>query len=150
MLEHTKHAMRQSEPKQEQRHATTSRPDPQANPAGDTAQLARTAVKEPNSGADLACAPNRGTTPRPPAWEPENRASTPSPASFAGAAGEPAKIWLTLADVADELEVSTRTVMRWVERGQFPAVLLPGGRKRIHRDAFRDWLAALPRADGGG
>jgi hypothetical protein len=40
--------------------------------------------------------------------------------------------------------------MRWVERGQFPAVLLPGGRKRIHHDAFRAWLASLPRAGGGG
>jgi excisionase family DNA binding protein len=38
--------------------------------------------------------------------------------------------------------------MRWVERGQFPAVLLPGGRKRIHRDAFHAWLENLPPANG--
>lgn len=59
-----------------------------------------------------------------------------------------AKVWLTLADVAEELDVSTRTVMRWVERGQFPAVVLPGGRKRIHHAAFQTWLANLPLAPG--
>jgi excisionase family DNA binding protein len=56
------------------------------------------------------------------------------------------KPWLTLADVADELGVSSRTVMRWVERGQLPAVVLPGGRKRVHRDTFDAWLAGLPAA----
>jgi excisionase family DNA binding protein len=60
------------------------------------------------------------------------------------------KRWLTLADVAEELDVSTRTVMRWVERGQFPAVVLPGGRRRIHREAFERWLAALAPAGGEG
>jgi excisionase family DNA binding protein len=39
--------------------------------------------------------------------------------------------YLTVADVADELEVSARTVLRWVERGELQAVRLPGGRLRI-------------------
>jgi excisionase family DNA binding protein len=39
--------------------------------------------------------------------------------------------WLTVAAVADELEVSPRTVLRWIERGDLAAVRLPGGRLRI-------------------
>jgi excisionase family DNA binding protein len=39
--------------------------------------------------------------------------------------------WLTVAAVADELAVSPRTVLRWVDRGKLPAVRLPGGRLRI-------------------
>jgi excisionase family DNA binding protein len=39
--------------------------------------------------------------------------------------------WLTVAAVADELDVSPRTVLRWVERGDLAAVKLPGGRLRI-------------------
>lgn len=50
------------------------------------------------------------------------------------------KQWLTLADIAEELDVSVRTVMRWVERGELPAIELPGGRKRVHRQMFDAWL----------
>jgi excisionase family DNA binding protein len=35
--------------------------------------------------------------------------------------------FLTVAHVADELGVSTRTVQRWIDRGELPAVRLPGG-----------------------
>jgi excisionase family DNA binding protein len=52
------------------------------------------------------------------------------------------KVWLTLADVADELDVSVRTVLRWVQRGELPAIELPGGRKRIHCNMFDAWLAS--------
>lgn len=50
--------------------------------------------------------------------------------------------WLTVADVAEELEVSRRTVTGWIARGQLRAVRLPGGRLRIR---LAD-LAAMLRA----
>ncbi len=144
MLEHTTRAMRQSGSKQEQRHATPSRPSPAHQPTNEPPHGAEPAA----SSADLACAANRGTTPHPAAGRPARDAFTPPPPGPAEP-GDPGKIWLTLADVAEELDVSTRTVMRWAERGQFPAVILPGGRKRIHRDAFHTWLANLPLSNGG-
>ncbi len=48
--------------------------------------------------------------------------------------------WLTLADVADELGVSLRTVARWVQTGELPALTLPGGRKRIRKADYTAWL----------
>ncbi len=48
----------------------------------------------------------------------------------------------TVASVAEDLEVSPRTVLRWVERGDLPAVRLPGGRLRIGE---ADLAAALER-----
>jgi excisionase family DNA binding protein len=50
--------------------------------------------------------------------------------------------FLTVAQVAEMLEVSPRTVLRWVERGDLPAVRLPGGRLRV---SARDLEAALER-----
>jgi excisionase family DNA binding protein len=38
---------------------------------------------------------------------------------------------MTVATVADDLGVSRRTVLRWIERGDLPAVRLPGGLLRI-------------------
>ena len=49
---------------------------------------------------------------------------------------------MTLAEVAEELRVSIRTVMRWVENGDIPVLVLPGRGKRIHRQAFEQWLVA--------
>ena len=48
----------------------------------------------------------------------------------------------TVASVAEDLEVSARTVLRWVERGDLAAVRLPGGRLRI---AESDLAGALDR-----
>lgn len=39
--------------------------------------------------------------------------------------------WLTVAAIADDLGVSARTVLRWIDRGDLRAVRLPGGRMRI-------------------
>lgn len=57
-------------------------------------------------------------------------------------------LWLTLAVVADELDVSTRTVQRWVENGDLAAVRLPGGRLRVQRaeldSALERWRTVAP------
>jgi excisionase family DNA binding protein len=104
---------------------------------------------------DLALAARRGMPRHPDATEalyaPDRFAPDADPHLVdAPVVAEPAvdgtrRVWLTLADVAEELAVSTRTVMRWVERGELPAVVLPGGRKRIRRDVFDQWLDSLAR-----
>jgi excisionase family DNA binding protein len=45
--------------------------------------------------------------------------------------------WLTVAQVAEEEQVSPRTVLRWIERGQLQARRQPGGRLRIHESWYR-------------
>lgn len=47
--------------------------------------------------------------------------------------------WYTVADLADELRVSPRTVLRWVECGELEALRLPGGRLRISQTAWSTW-----------
>jgi excisionase family DNA binding protein len=51
--------------------------------------------------------------------------------------------YLRVAEVADELGVSPRTVLRWIEHGDLAAVRLPGGRLRIAQselhNALRSW-----------
>jgi excisionase family DNA binding protein len=39
--------------------------------------------------------------------------------------------WMTVAAVAEELDVSARTVLRWIDAGKLEAIRLPGGRLRI-------------------
>ena len=56
--------------------------------------------------------------------------------------------WLTCAQVADELGVSTRTVLRWVERGDLRAVKLPGGRLRIAQSELAATLEAWSTGTG--
>ncbi len=58
--------------------------------------------------------------------------------------------WLTVAAVAEELDVSMRTVQRWVAAGEIAVVRLPGGRVRIRRcdldSAVASWtIPALHR-----
>jgi excisionase family DNA binding protein len=50
--------------------------------------------------------------------------------------------FLTCAQVADELGVSTRTVLRWIDAGHLAAVRLPGGRLRIPQTALAAMLEA--------
>jgi excisionase family DNA binding protein len=50
--------------------------------------------------------------------------------------------YLTAAAVADELGVSTRTVLRWIERGDLAAVRLPGGRLRVSQIALAERVAS--------
>jgi excisionase family DNA binding protein len=49
--------------------------------------------------------------------------------------------YLTAADVASTLGVSTRTVLRWIDAGDLAAVRLPGGRLRVSQAALAEHLA---------
>jgi excisionase family DNA binding protein len=56
--------------------------------------------------------------------------------------------YLTVASVAEQLEVSPRTVLRWVERGDLAAVRLPGGRLRIAETELAKALASWSTSEG--
>jgi excisionase family DNA binding protein len=58
--------------------------------------------------------------------------------------------YLTCAQVADELGVSTRTVLRWVDRGELEAVRLPGGRLRVSQAALAGHLASWSTSSSTG
>jgi excisionase family DNA binding protein len=49
---------------------------------------------------------------------------------------------LTARAVAETLDVSSETVLRWTRRGQLPAVRLPSGQIRYRPDELAAWLAA--------
>ena len=49
---------------------------------------------------------------------------------------------LTARAVADVLGVSTETVLRWVRRGELPAIRLPSGALRFPESTLDAWLAA--------
>lgn len=57
----------------------------------------------------------------------------------------PATTYLTLAEVAEELRVSIRTVTRYVADGHLGAIQLPGGRLRVARTDLDAALAAWGR-----
>jgi excisionase family DNA binding protein len=48
---------------------------------------------------------------------------------------------LTAREVADLLGVSTETVLRYVRRGDLPAIRLPGGAIRFRADDLDAWVA---------
>jgi excisionase family DNA binding protein len=48
--------------------------------------------------------------------------------------------FLRVADVAEEVGVSARTVLRWLDAGELPCLRLPGGAIRIPHDAYLAWL----------
>jgi excisionase family DNA binding protein len=48
--------------------------------------------------------------------------------------------YLTARNVADLLDVSTETVLRWTRRGELPATPLPGGVIRFAEDDLKRWL----------
>lgn len=50
--------------------------------------------------------------------------------------------YLRVADIADDLGVSARTVLRWIDRGDLEALRLPGGGLRISQTAYSTWQAA--------
>ena len=54
---------------------------------------------------------------------------------------------LTVREVADLVGVSSETVLRWIRRGELPAIRLPGGAIRIREDELERWLEerATPR-----
>lgn len=48
--------------------------------------------------------------------------------------------FLTVAQVAEEVGVSARTVLRWLDAGELPCLRLPGGGIRIPQVAYVEWL----------
>jgi excisionase family DNA binding protein len=48
---------------------------------------------------------------------------------------------LTARAVADLLDVSAETVLRWTRRGELPAIKLPGGAIRYDEYVIDGWLA---------
>jgi excisionase family DNA binding protein len=48
---------------------------------------------------------------------------------------------LTARVVAELLDVSPESVLRWTRRGDLPAIRLPGGAIRYRPDAIEAWLA---------
>ncbi len=60
----------------------------------------------------------------------ENQAASPS--------GSPE--WLTIEQAADWLQVSTKTIRRYIEGGSIPAVNLGGRAIRIRRQDLEAWL----------
>lgn len=49
---------------------------------------------------------------------------------------------LTARTVAERLEVSAETILRWVRQGKLPAIRLPSGAIRIPEPQLEEWLAA--------
>lgn len=49
---------------------------------------------------------------------------------------------LTARVVAEQLAVSSETVLRWVRRGELPAIRLPSGALRFREDEIDGWLTA--------
>ncbi|MCB9730206.1 MAG: helix-turn-helix domain-containing protein [Deltaproteobacteria bacterium] len=57
--------------------------------------------------------------------------------------------WLTTADVAAALQVSERSVRRWLARGELAGMRLPGGGWRVSREALDAFTArGCTMADG--
>jgi excisionase family DNA binding protein len=56
--------------------------------------------------------------------------------------------YLRVSDVAEDVGVSPRTVLRWVARGELPALRLPGGRLRISQTAYSAWVDANTTTNG--
>jgi excisionase family DNA binding protein len=47
---------------------------------------------------------------------------------------------LSARQVAEQLGVSTETILRWVRAGKIPAVRLPSGQVRFRDDALDGWI----------
>jgi excisionase family DNA binding protein len=56
--------------------------------------------------------------------------------------------YLRVCQVAEELDVSTRTILRWIDAGRLDAVRLPGGRLRIAQSAWSAFLAHHATTNG--
>ena len=48
--------------------------------------------------------------------------------------------YLTVQDIADQLQVTEETVRRWIDSGQLKAIKLSGHRYRIHPKDFQDFI----------
>jgi predicted DNA-binding transcriptional regulator AlpA len=65
--------------------------------------------------------------------------------------GDQKKVWLSLEDFCEELEVPRSTAYKWCAAGpasgKFPRCRkLPNGRVRIRRDWLEEWVDGLPTA----
>ena len=49
---------------------------------------------------------------------------------------------ITTCEVAERLGVCAETVLRWVRRGELPAIRLPSGALRFPETMLDEWLAA--------
>ena len=50
--------------------------------------------------------------------------------------------YLTKTDIARAFKVTTRTIERWIEKGELPAAEIEiGNRKRWNLTLFNDWLS---------
>jgi excisionase family DNA binding protein len=47
---------------------------------------------------------------------------------------------LTARVVAELLDVSSETILRWTRRGELPAIRLPDGQLRYRREVLNSWL----------
>jgi excisionase family DNA binding protein len=56
---------------------------------------------------------------------------------------------LTAREVADLINVSTETILRWTRRGELPAIRLPGGAIRFRPAEVDAWLVERATAAGG-
>lgn len=73
--------------------------------------------------------------------------STPPPPAHAPSDGSPPRrrVWLTIKNVLDELDVDRGTFDHWRRRGAGPRMKrLPNGTYRIRGDWFDTWLDDLP------
>jgi excisionase family DNA binding protein len=57
--------------------------------------------------------------------------------------------YLRVAAIAEELDVSARTVLRWVAAGELDALRLPGGQLRVSQSALSAFLAGRATTNGG-
>jgi excisionase family DNA binding protein len=55
---------------------------------------------------------------------------------------------LTARQLAEMLDVSSETVLRWRRRGEIEAIRLPGGQLRFRQDAVDERLAAWTMRPG--
>jgi excisionase family DNA binding protein len=56
---------------------------------------------------------------------------------------------LTARQLAEFLDVSPETVLRWTRRGELPAIKLPGGAIRYRAEELEEWLAEHATAAPG-
>lgn len=59
------------------------------------------------------------------------------------ASGNEAHRWVSLAEIAQDLDVSLATVHKWSSRRQLPAIRLPNGQLRVRVDRYEAWLKSL-------
>jgi excisionase family DNA binding protein len=55
----------------------------------------------------------------------------------------------TARELAENLGVSPETVLRWVRRGELPAIKLPGGAIRFREDEIEEWLEERATTERG-